>query len=571
MKYCTQCGCLFEADRQICPKDGVGLRAVDDLQPGMIVRGKYRILEIIGGGGMATVYRARHEMLIEERAIKIVLARFAGDKDFLKRFRREASVGRKIQHPHAVRIDDLDQMEDGRPFLVMELLHGTDLARQLRSSSPNEAAQPLAVDRALDIGAQVASALAAAHALGIVHRDIKPDNIFLVQAPGSRDYVKVLDFGIANAKSPEGGFTSITQTGFIVGTPQYMSPEQAMGKPGEQIDGRSDLYSLGVVLFQAITGRLPFQADTPVSMLIEQMRTPAPSPRQLVPALDIPEPVSRILLKALEKQPENRFQTAEEMDAALRNPAAWWTAHAPALDLSPDPVPPQTPVPLPTTVLLPSAAAPQLAPAAQPPHPEPAPALPLPEQTPASNEAAASMRAAPARGPASARHNGTARRLNKVLLIMAPAAAVVALMAFMVYLSLPAPRQEPLAPPPASTLEAGPPHPQPPAKETRFNLLMKAGRTDEHRAHFSRALRNYKQALMLDPNSALAAAAVTRVQADKARFNKYMIQGMTENDRGDLADALAQFKRAHALEPGNTKAANWVRKVEAAMAALSGK
>ncbi|HET8648293.1 MAG TPA: serine/threonine-protein kinase, partial [Vicinamibacteria bacterium] len=253
MKYCDACHSAYPDDYAVCPRDQGPLRVASELLPGMVLRGKYEILEKVGSGGMASVYRARHLAFAEVCAIKVVAGKLSHDETFLRRFRNEAVVTRRLQHAHAVRVDDLDTTEDGRPFIVMEFVEGRNLRDVIRQEAP------LPPRRAVAITRQVASALSAAHALGIVHRDIKPDNILLTRDGAGHDHAKVLDFGIAKVKETvlgEDAYTP-TRTGMVVGTPQYVSPEQAMGKRGEEIDGRSDVYSLGVVLYEMVTGRLP--------------------------------------------------------------------------------------------------------------------------------------------------------------------------------------------------------------------------------------------------------------------------------------------------------------------------
>jgi serine/threonine protein kinase len=344
VKYCDNCHSAYPDDFTICPRDQGALRHASDLVPGMIIRGKYEILEKIGTGGMASVYRARHLAFGEICAIKLVGPKLAHDADFLKRFRTEAVVTRKLQHPNAVRVEDLDTTEDGRPFIIMEFVEGRSLREVIRA----EGALPL--PRAVAIARQACAALAAAHSIGITHRDIKPDNILLARAPNGQDFVKVLDFGIAKVK--EGaidtgeGYTP-TQTGMVMGTPQYISPEQAMGKRGAEVDGRSDLYSLGVVLYEMVTGRLPFSSDTAMGMILHHLQT-TPTPPQIARTdLSIPAPLSDLLMKALQKERDRRFASAAEMLAALDAVAA--------LPLPPGPLPSapvrasrQSPVPVAT-------------------------------------------------------------------------------------------------------------------------------------------------------------------------------------------------------------------------------
>jgi hypothetical protein len=319
VKYCDTCHSAYPDDFTSCPRDATPLRGTSELPAGLVLRGKYQILEKIGSGGMATVYRARHLAFGEIRAIKVVSGRLAEDPTFLRRFRAEAVVARKLQHPNAVGVDDLDATEDGRPFIVMEHFEGRDLRELVKTTGP------LTVTRALRIASQVASALGAAHALGITHRDIKPDNILVGSGPDGQDVAKVLDFGIAKVR--EGFFDagegySPTQTGTVLGTPQYISPEQAMGKRAEEVDGRADLYSLGVVLYEMVTGRLPFQSDTAMGMILHHLQS-APTPPDLArPDLALPAALCDVLMRALQKDPAARFQSAEEMKVQLDRLAA---------------------------------------------------------------------------------------------------------------------------------------------------------------------------------------------------------------------------------------------------------
>ncbi len=279
----------------------------------MVIRNKYEILERIGIGGMGFVYRGRHITFNEVCAIKIVNDVIAGDANFLQRFQTEAVVTRKLRHPNAVRVDDFDYTEDGRPFIVMELVQGKDVGEILQSDGP------MSVARAVRVATQVAQALGFAHKLGIVHRDIKPGNIILTTNEQGQETAKVLDFGIAKLREAvEGAKPGMTMTGMVVGTPLYMSPEQFMGKKaGQEIDGRTDLYSLGVVLYQMVTAQLPFEGDTLYSLMMQHMEGNVRPPHELVPELQIPESLSLVILKTIDKDRDQRFQTAEEFVAAL--------------------------------------------------------------------------------------------------------------------------------------------------------------------------------------------------------------------------------------------------------------
>lgn len=311
MKYCATCNTVYPADFQCCPKDGVALSCSSELLPGMVIRDKYQILKQLGAGGMATVYQVRHLAFDEIRAIKLINNQLADDDQIIKRLRSEAVTARKLHHPNAVRVDDLDRTEEGRPFIVMEYVEGRNLRTVIRQEGP------LPALRALSIAAQTASALAAAHKLGITHRDIKPDNIHLIPMPDGSDFVKVLDFGIAKFTQALSASGPLTASGLLVGTPQYVSPEQVMGKQGVEVDGRSDLYALGIVLYEMLTGRLPFESDTPVGLLVHHLHTAPIPPHELRPDLGIPRSVSAVLMKALEKDPDQRFRDAQEMRGAI--------------------------------------------------------------------------------------------------------------------------------------------------------------------------------------------------------------------------------------------------------------
>jgi serine/threonine protein kinase len=313
MKYCTACQKTYPTDQEVCPADQTHLQVAHELQPGMIIRNKYQILDRIGIGGMGLVYRGRHLTFNELCAIKIVSSEIAGDASFLQRFQTEAIVTRKLRHPNAVRVDDFDYTEDGRPFIVMELVEGKNVSEVIQAEGA------LAVPRAIRIARQVALAIAVAHKLGIVHRDLKPGNIVLTTDEHGQEVAKVLDFGIAKLREAAGAARpEMTMTGMVVGTPLYMSPEQFMGKKaGGEIDGRTDIYSLGVVLYQMITAELPFEADTPYSLMMQHLQGTVRPPHEVKPELHIPEALSRVILKAMEKSREQRFQTAEEFIAAL--------------------------------------------------------------------------------------------------------------------------------------------------------------------------------------------------------------------------------------------------------------
>ncbi len=312
MRSCPDCLATFPDDYSICPKDGAPLHETTLWQIGTVVRGKYRIKARLGEGGMAFVYKAHHELLDELRALKVIKPELARDAEFMGRFKNEAIMARKLTHPNAVRVDDLDIGEDGLPFIAMELVVGDTLKTLIQRMGA------LPVSLVLDVSVQVCYALHAAHKIGLIHRDIKPENIVLIAQSEGPPLAKILDFGIARLREETSGKKGLTQTGMVIGTPEYMSPEQALGKRGDEIDGRSDLYSLGVVMYRMLTGELPFQAETTVEMILQHLKTPPTAPHLLKPELAIPESVSAIVMKALEKNRDKRFAAAEEMVAAIK-------------------------------------------------------------------------------------------------------------------------------------------------------------------------------------------------------------------------------------------------------------
>lgn len=268
------------------------------LVPGTAL-GRYQVIEPLGSGGMATVYKAYQPSLEREVALKVLRPGFADDPEFLARFQREARAIAKLRHPHIVQVFDFEQVE-GRYLLAMEYLEGGTLKDRLAEGAP---LPPAEVAR---IVSEVAEALAYGHARGIVHRDIKPSNVML--ADGGR--AVVTDFGIAKIIGGEGQ----TQTGVGMGTPEYMAPEQGLGSA---VDGRADIYALGAMAYELLTGRVPFTADTPLAVVLAHVRDPLPLPSRLNPAISAA--TERALLKALAKDPAQRFASAPDFAAALRD------------------------------------------------------------------------------------------------------------------------------------------------------------------------------------------------------------------------------------------------------------
>lgn len=286
-------------------------RRVDKLL-GTHLDGKYQILKKIGEGGMGSVYIANQEPIDRKVAVKVLLSKLAEDEIAVKRFEQEARAISKMQHPNTVTIYDFGRVEDHeedteRLFIVMEYLKGFTLTQVLRQ----EGAIP--GPRASRILRQVCASLADAHGAGIIHRDLKPDNIFLSEIGGEKDWVKVLDFGVAKLADSESAGT-LTQTGMIFGTPKYMSPEQAEGKP---IDYRADIYALGVVLYELLTGKPPFVSDTPVGLLLKHISEPPRPFREAAADRDVDPRLEQVVMRALEKHPDRRQQQVTELAAEL--------------------------------------------------------------------------------------------------------------------------------------------------------------------------------------------------------------------------------------------------------------
>jgi eukaryotic-like serine/threonine-protein kinase len=269
---------------------------------------RYRVTEKIGTGGMADVYKAVDDVLGRTVAVKVLHPRYAADPTFVARFRQEAQAAANLTNPHIVNIYHWGQ-EDSTYYIIMEFVRGTDLKSLVDTKGPLD---PV---KAAEYAAQVCSALAVAHGYDVVHRDIKPHNIVLT--PDGQ--IKVMDFGIARA-----GNTTMTQTGSVLGTAQYISPEQAQGRP---IGPASDLYSLGVVLYELTTGQLPFEGDTPVSVALKQVNEQPVPPRQINPA--IPPALEAVILKAMQKDPAERYGSADEMRDDLRRVIAGQPVVAP--------------------------------------------------------------------------------------------------------------------------------------------------------------------------------------------------------------------------------------------------
>jgi serine/threonine-protein kinase len=280
--------------------------------PGRLIAGNFRIERLIGQGAMGNVYKAEQISLGKAVAVKVLHAHLMDDEKLVGRFKREAKSASKLNHPNSIQIIDSGQDKDGTLYIAMELLDGRDLAQVIRDEFP------ISLPRVVRIMTQVMSALDEAHAQGVIHRDLKPSNIMLIERRGERDFVKVCDFGIAKATSADGKEDDrqqmLTIQGLVCGTPEYMSPEQARA---EALDGRADLYSAAVILYQLVTGDIPFRADSPMGIVSRHLAELAVRPSQRRPDLPIPKAIDELVMRGLEKERQRRFPTALDFRAAL--------------------------------------------------------------------------------------------------------------------------------------------------------------------------------------------------------------------------------------------------------------
>ena len=297
MKQCPQCQLTYPNDSTYCFVDGATLASLRDPRIGTILAGRYLLESELGVGGMATVYRARHQLIERPCAIKVLASQFAQDPVLRERFVREARHAQRLAHPNVIEIFDQGETDDKTPFLVMELLEGRSLADVVAEG-------PLPLSRTLPIGIEMMRALGRAHDFEVIHRDLKPENVFLL--PGDR--VKLLDFGIARCAQD----ARLTNLGEIFGTPQYMAPER-----GSSIDAgpAADLYAFGIMIFEMLSGRLPFEAKDPAGWLIKHLREIPPHLRKFCP--EAPEALDRLVFDLMAKDPAERPVDAHRVQALL--------------------------------------------------------------------------------------------------------------------------------------------------------------------------------------------------------------------------------------------------------------
>jgi serine/threonine-protein kinase len=277
------------------------------LEVGAVVAERYRVLEALGEGAMGAVYLVEHVHMRKRLALKVLREAVSANAEVVERFEREARAAAHIEHPNVATATDFGRTENGSFFLALEYVPGQSLRALVAQG-------PLAAGRAVDFAMQMASALAKAHSLGIVHRDLKPENVMIVTREKEPEQVKILDFGIARVPVEEKNGQALTQLGSVMGTPEYMAPEQALG---EKIDARADLYSVGVMLYEMLTGLRPFDAADPVVLLGKLVTEAPPAMSARAPAIQVPAELDAIVMKLLSRDPKDRFASASDLAQAL--------------------------------------------------------------------------------------------------------------------------------------------------------------------------------------------------------------------------------------------------------------
>lgn len=308
MKYCPICFVSYPSEQTSCSSDGARLAESKEWTVGSLIRGRYRILAKIGEGGMGIVYKAEHIVLEEVRALKVMDPQLSRDPKLVKRFQQEARVARRLRHPNVVHVDDIDQAEDGNLFIAMEYVDGPNLKQFVDANRGS-----LSVERTLKIGRGIAEALSALHVLGLVHRDVKPTNILLARDPHGEELPKLLDFGIASLKESP----TLTGTTWVM-TPSCAAPEQWQGLKGTDLDGRTDLYALGMTLYEMLAGRLPFQPQTLQEWMYCHLTQVPPPPSQFNPRLKAHSGLDDFILKLLAKERAHRPPNAQAVLTELR-------------------------------------------------------------------------------------------------------------------------------------------------------------------------------------------------------------------------------------------------------------
>ncbi|MBZ0185286.1 MAG: protein kinase, partial [Candidatus Obscuribacterales bacterium] len=309
-KKCPACNGEFPGNLVVCPNDRTMLLTPKkDELIGQILNDRYKVVEEVGRGGMSAVYRGVHELMDRTVAIKVLLPQLVSDQISIKRFQQEAQAASHLQHPNVITVYDYGFVASGQPYLVMDFLEGESLSDIIRRD------KQVTVKRMIPIFMQACEALEHAHQKGVIHRDLKSSNIMLIDFEGKKDFVKVVDFGIAKLMPSSGKQSqNLTQTGEVFGSPIYMSPEQCMA---QSLDARSDIYSMGAMMYEGLTGHPPLMGNSIIDTMQMHMSTPPKPFKDIRPDLKIPDALERVVLKALAKKPENRYQSMQELRDAM--------------------------------------------------------------------------------------------------------------------------------------------------------------------------------------------------------------------------------------------------------------
>jgi tRNA A-37 threonylcarbamoyl transferase component Bud32 len=309
MPYCPTCNGRFN-EGTFCPKDGTALLPDGEQKQtmiGQVIGGRYRLSKLLGQGGMGEVYLAQHIHITKKVAVKLLHPEIGSNQEAVARFRQEAQSASSIGHDNIVTIDDFGTMPDGRVYLCMEFLQGQAMSDLMQAPGGLDLATTI------DLMSQVCDGLAVAHDKDIIHRDMKPENVFVTRRSDGSLLAKILDFGIAKVTGNEGN-ENLTKTGTVFGTPHYMSPEQAMG---QKVDARADVYSVGVMLFELTTGQVPFKAESFMGILSQHIVKPPPAPSSVNPNRRVPPSLEELILKAMSKEVDRRYANMREIRAAL--------------------------------------------------------------------------------------------------------------------------------------------------------------------------------------------------------------------------------------------------------------
>ncbi len=316
-KICLECNRQFTGIVKACPHDGAALVPLArDPMIGTCLMGKYDIIDVVGHGGMGVVYKGRQVLMERTVAIKMLQSQHIADSQSVQRFLREGKASCRMNHPHVITVYDFGiTPQSGQPFIVMDYLEGISLSDMIKQDGQ------VSVERSIKILTQATDALDHAHRAGVVHRDLKPSNIMLVEYEDEKDFVKIVDFGVAQLIGAGGEQQRLTQIGEVCGSPVYMSPEQCQGL---ELDARSDIYSMGIVIFETLTGRLPLIGKTMVETMSKHISEMPPRFSEVRPDLYIPERLEAVIWKAMAKDPANRHQTMAELcrdlDTAIPKP-----------------------------------------------------------------------------------------------------------------------------------------------------------------------------------------------------------------------------------------------------------